>query len=288
MSIFLLTDSNSGMSFGTLFLIFNIACLIIFLSIFIPVRVVHSKYKKFVILHSVALKRLKEINSRYTFKRIPNFNMEHSYDNENFYTDISCRDYLTYQLVYSQKRVNTAMKDTLDNRELYKDYMEEIEERCKLDKYDTDELLKNRKRLKKFEKRLFIKEQKTPTIYLTISVRLTLTNINGAYRDSKCNTFSSKDIKETITKLNQRRGDFYLNDDVWKAICRVERGKVTNRMRFSIYERDGYRCKKCGRRTKDLEVDHIIPIAKGGKSTYDNLQTLCHRCNYKKGSNIEY
>ena len=143
-------------------------------------------------------------------------------------------------------------------------------------------------KLKKFEKRLFIKEQKTPTIYLAISVRLTLTNINGAYRDSKCNTFSSKDIKETITKLNQRRGDFYLNDDIWKAICRVERGKVTNKMRFYIYNRDHNRCCICGRRTNDLEIDHIYPIAKGGKTTMDNLQTLCHRCNARKGDSVNY
>ena len=40
-------------------------------------------------------------------------------------------------------------------------------------------------------------------------------------------------------------------------------------------------------RTNDLEVDHIIPISKGGKSTYDNLQTLCHRCNVRKGAKIE-
>lgn len=39
---------------------------------------------------------------------------------------------------------------------------------------------------------------------------------------------------------------------------------------------------------KDLEIDHIIPIAKGGKSTYDNLQTLCHRYNIKKGDKLDY
>lgn len=53
---------------------------------------------------------------------------------------------------------------------------------------------------------------------------------------------------------------------------------------IAIYERDGYRCRCCGRRTKDLEIDHIVPISKGGKSTYDNLQTLCKRCNKLKGT----
>ncbi|MBE5764088.1 MAG: HNH endonuclease [Clostridiales bacterium] len=56
-------------------------------------------------------------------------------------------------------------------------------------------------------------------------------------------------------------------------------------MRFEIYARDGYRCKICGRtdREVNLEIDHIKPIAKGGKSTYDNLQTLCVYCNKEKG-----
>ena len=36
--------------------------------------------------------------------------MVHSYDNEIFYNEISCKDYLTYQLVYIQKKVNTAIK----------------------------------------------------------------------------------------------------------------------------------------------------------------------------------
>ena len=36
------------------------------------------------------------------------------------------------------------------------------------------------------------------------------------------------------------------------------------------------------------EIDHIFPISKGGKSTYDNLQTLCRRCNKLKGNSIDY
>lgn len=213
--------------------------------------------------------------------------MEHSYDNENFYGDISCQDYLTYQLVYIQNIVNAALKDTLDNKTLFDKYKKEIKETCVMDQYDTRNLLKNRNRLIRFENNLFGRHVKTPTILFSINVRLRLTNINGAYRGSKRDEFFPKEIKDIISKINQKRGKFYLNNDIWQSICRVERGKVTNKMRFAIYERDHYRCRKCGRKTNDLEVDHIIPIAKGGKSTFDNLQTLCHRCNYRKGSNIE-
>ncbi|WP_411815422.1 HNH endonuclease [Kurthia gibsonii] len=35
-----------------------------------------------------------------------------------------------------------------------------------------------------------------------------------------------------------------------------------------------------------LEIDHIIPISKGGMSSEDNLQTLCWKCNRSKGAKI--
>lgn len=50
--------------------------------------------------------------------------------------------------------------------------------------------------------------------------------------------------------------------------------------------RDGYVCQRCGQileRTA-LEVDHIVPIALGGDDEDDNLQTLCVRCNRRKGA----
>lgn len=272
---------------AVVFLIVILILPAIFLGIFIPVSVVRNKYRKFVETHSIALKQLKEINNKYSFHAIKNFDMEHFYDNENMYGDISCRDYLTYELVYYQKQVNKALKDTWENKNLFNLYSKEIKDTLVFGKYDADKLLKNVNRLNKFEKTIVRKNLKTPTIEFAIGVHLILTKINGAYRTSKRATFYPKEIKDIIAKLNQKRGNFYLNNDIWQAICRVERGKVTNKMRFAIYDRDHYRCRKCGRRTNDLEVDHIIPIAKGGKSTFDNLQTLCHRCNYKKGSSIE-
>jgi 5-methylcytosine-specific restriction endonuclease McrA len=57
--------------------------------------------------------------------------------------------------------------------------------------------------------------------------------------------------------------------------------------RWDILKRDNYRCTKCGASPSndhavELEVDHINPVAKGGKNTITNLQTLCRRCNQGK------
>lgn len=118
-------------------------------------------------------------------------------------------------------------------------------------------------------------------------VSLYLTDIKGRVKKRKKASFGINEVREIEKKLSVKKGAFYAEQETWAALTRVERGKVSNAMRFAVYARDGYRCKKCGRRHGRLEVDHIYPIAKGGKSTFDNLQTLCHRCNVKKGANIE-
>jgi 5-methylcytosine-specific restriction endonuclease McrA len=75
-----------------------------------------------------------------------------------------------------------------------------------------------------------------------------------------------------------------------KPTCRKhppsERNKMTTRLRFAILERDHFACVLCGRGVADgakLHVDHILPICKDGKSTPDNLRTLCLECNYGRG-----
>ena len=64
-----------------------------------------------------------------------------------------------------------------------------------------------------------------------------------------------------------------------------ERSAMSNSLRYDIMKRDGFRCVLCGRSSRDgvkLEVDHIIPVAKGGKTVAFNLRTLCENCNRGK------
>lgn len=48
-----------------------------------------------------------------------------------------------------------------------------------------------------------------------------------------------------------------------------------------LTERDGPRCLNCGRE-ETLVIDHILPVAKGGLSSPENLQLLCSECNTLK------
>lgn len=266
------------------FLITNLIALLIMLSIVIPISISNRKYKRFVIEHSKALKNLKIINQKYSFKKVKNYDGKHSYDNENFYDNISTQDYLTYELINYKKKVLAAIDAARYNKRIIDSYNEDIKNECKFGSFDTDELLKSKRKLARYEKNLFKSETKKPKTSFSIYIELILTKINGRVVRRKYRTFSTDEIRSIIDRLNNNQDGFYKDEDIWESICRVERGKVTNKLRFSIYRRDGWRCCKCRRKTGDLEIDHIVPIAKGGKTTYNNLQTLCRRCNKEKGT----
>lgn len=49
---------------------------------------------------------------------------------------------------------------------------------------------------------------------------------------------------------------------------------------------NGVYCAKCGS-TIGIEIDHIVPIMRGGDNDLSNLQFLCRKCNSKKGTSCE-
>jgi 5-methylcytosine-specific restriction endonuclease McrA len=53
--------------------------------------------------------------------------------------------------------------------------------------------------------------------------------------------------------------------------------------RQNIIKRDGGVCQYCGKRTKHLTIDHVIPISMGGKDTWENCVACCSECNTRKG-----
>lgn len=55
--------------------------------------------------------------------------------------------------------------------------------------------------------------------------------------------------------------------------------------RRNLFVRDRNTCQYCGRnaRSVDLTLDHVVPRARGGQCTWENLVVACQRCNQKKG-----
>lgn len=68
-----------------------------------------------------------------------------------------------------------------------------------------------------------------------------------------------------------------------------QRKLATRELREKIMKRDNYTCQLCGKYMPDevgLQVDHITPIAKGGKTVASNLRVLCSKCNGSKSDKM--
>jgi len=106
----------------------------------------------------------------------------------------------------------------------------------------------------------------------------------GGNSSTKC------DIKLYIENLDKLI--YYLNDLVkFRKSVEGQRALMTSNLREQIKVRDNYTCQKCSLSINDeknllLEIDHVIPLSKGGITSKDNLQTLCWKCNRSKGSKI--
>ena len=69
----------------------------------------------------------------------------------------------------------------------------------------------------------------------------------------------------------------------------IAEGRMSSRLRYRVMERDGFRCVMCGATAATgavLQIDHILPVSRGGKTVLENLQTLCDRCNRGKGASL--
>lgn len=72
-----------------------------------------------------------------------------------------------------------------------------------------------------------------------------------------------------------------------------KREYISARLRLDVMKRDGFRCVLCGaspaiERGVVLHLDHIVPVCKGGRSTIENLRTLCCVCNWGKSDMTDY
>ena len=84
--------------------------------------------------------------------------------------------------------------------------------------------------------------------------------------------------------IDQAINRYYRRLDI-KKTAKSKSRYIPQAVKTRVWELCGGQCVECG--AKDyLEFDHIIPIAKGGANTEQNLQVLCGKCNNKKRDKI--
>ena len=100
-------------------------------------------------------------------------------------------------------------------------------------------------------------------------------------------SFNVPMTEETIVALIQKLEDKL----TFTAFAKEQRSLMTSKLRQQIKERDKYTCQYCGNSINQepnllLEIDHKIPVSKGGLTEESNLQTLCWRCNRTKSDKL--
>lgn len=94
-------------------------------------------------------------------------------------------------------------------------------------------------------------------------------------------SFNCKPHLPIIKKLQDYGLEFEVLDENNLTI-KQKRKRLTESAKKEIFIRDKFECQYCGSK-ENLEIDHIIPLSKGGDNQEDNLITSCHSCNSLKG-----
>lgn len=141
----------------------------------------------------------------------------------------------------------------------------------------------------------FILERYSAEFWNLVGVRLLPIDVpypmyRFQYTSAGGNSSQSADVRfdtETLDALSETLAQKIR----WTRSAAGQRALMTARLRGWVKDRDGHACRQCGVSVAAephllLEVDHVVPLSRGGLSVPENLQTLCWRCNRSKGARM--
>lgn len=267
---------------GLVAVVLIITLIIIFVSLY-------KKYTKMIVQNSKRLKKLFDLNDNTKFNYINQrqYYFHQTCNSKRQLDKLNLNEYFVGMIEGDFDYFKNIYEPIIQNNEIYQDYINKC---ASIKSEATDELCKELKtKLKKFLKRedsLFKKNQLLPVLDITIELKATYTSPAGRNSYWKKSTYDYDEFKSifeyaTLLILNKQTRQYQI---------KLERAKLNDSLRYDVLRRDNFRCKICGASANDgvkLHVDHIIPVSKGGKTTMDNLRTLCDRCNMGKSDKLE-
>ena len=285
-------DTSLSNVFSAILVVF--LCLILLTPIaYVVIRLFRQKNKKKIEIvkeHSALYRQLIDLNSETKFNEVKRFHELNEYCN-------SKRNFDRLQLIemfkakietykpYFKKAID-EVEDNIKKYEIYRAAYNDLKLVVTPLSSSLLDTVKNKKiSLKKFyklEQKLYIENELiTPVVDIAVRCIASYISPQGRSRHRKEFTYSYGNLKfyfqEVLGEIKNRETRDYQ--------IRMERAKMTDSVRFDILKRDGYKCQICGLAANDgvrLEIDHIYPVSKGGKTENSNLQTLCERCNRGK------
>ena len=246
----------------------------------IAVVVIFYNYQqeKYVKANSTALKQISILSYKYSFYEIESF-----YTHSKHQKSLAAFKHFNYNnelisFVSSYKyTLKEEIKKASENETNYKKYIDEFNEIC-----NTQITVWNSKRKKRIEEKLIDNSRMSPVCSIGVKIRNIYISPGGRSQHSDCCIFSQSDIIDAFDKIKEQ--------ELFADLKKRERSKMNDSLRYDILKRDGFRCTICGASAEEgakLHVDHIVPIAKGGKTMADNLRTLCSSCNFGKSDKYD-
>lgn len=236
---------------------------------------------------SVLLKELNRLN-RGTYFYLCNgeYTQSREMPSKAAYDRYSCDQLRDEILLDPDDSIHRLLEQIKENREQYDIYVSQVGQLQSMITEDEAKRLKvSYKKYLEIEKALFEEQKLKPALDMELICVVKYTSPAGRNHYEKSYAYSYVDVllrlQELQETVKQRETEEYKR--------KVERSKVTPKLRLAVIERDGRRCQICGARQEDgvtLHVDHIIPVAKGGKTEMSNLRTLCDMCNQGKSDQI--
>lgn len=263
----------------------EIISILLILSLLLSLFVVHkikNKIESTVIECSEKIKLINELNLKYEFKEITCKNykiVEREYSRKSL-DRVNGDDVIKYYIENNKRDLRTNIENSIFNVSLLDSYEKEVQNILN----------------KPFKNKTKYSDKKYKAIENTVLKRLIHTkkdfvinvHLEVYYRSNGGNVFDNRlGYRKYEELLNLYKE--WENGNKYEITKREERKIMNDDIRYNVLKRDNFTCQKCGASNKDgakLEVDHIIPVAKGGKTIMSNLQTLCDRCNNGKSDKV--
>lgn len=245
--------------------------------------VLNSKARELAKNHSRRLAGIISLNERFVFATdirpkydyrvvLPNKRSFDSFEPYSYFGGLVSTDLSNYEKLF---------KSLEDNKQKYPEYCNEIamlpteipQEVCQKHTRVPYSLVNHN------EKRLIYAVTQRPVMDSKVVFHVRYTSPKG--RKSY--------YKEYVCMMSQLSANYY-HHVVTNSMKAFQRSLMTDSLRYDVMKRDGFRCVLCGRTANDgvvLHVDHIFPVAKGGKTEMNNLRTLCEYCNLGKSAKYD-
>ena len=250
---------------------------------------IKHRYREIVQSTSALLRSLITLNHQYNFSNDirRQYKRERLFESKSQYDHYNCEDLFDCVVFQEYNTLCHDAKKIQENRCKYEKYLRQI---GSLHSTVTPEFAAQLQipfnTYRAIEDELFRQHQLMPTINGEIICIARYISPQGRNQYSKQCSHSIFEVAARYQELQEKISRKNSAEEQKKR----ERAKMSDSLRYDILRRDGFKCQICGRTQADgvkLHVDHIVPIARGGKTEESNLRTLCDQCNLGKRDKTE-